>query len=93
MTVTVEIVHNSQGSGANGVLNDDEIWLEVMSLSTSGVPLGTWTSDRKSDWLASATAQATSSASWTGDSAGWDTQKLEVTITPQEKGYLHAMVV
>lgn len=93
VTVTVEIVHNSQGSGANGVLNDDEIWLEVMSLSTSGVPLGTWSSDRKSDWLASASAQTASSASWTGDSAGWDTQKLEVTITPQEKGYIHARVV
>lgn len=93
ITATVEIVHNSQGSGTNGVLNDDECWLEVMYLGTSGVPLGTHITDRKSDVLAAATAQDTSSAAWTGDSAGWDTQKLSVTFTPQEKGFIHARVI
>jgi hypothetical protein len=91
-TVTVEIVHNSQGSGANGVLNNDEIWLEVQYLGTSGVPLGSFITDCKADVLATAAAQDTSSASWTGDSAGWDTQKLSVTFTPQEKGFIHAVV-
>lgn len=93
ITVTVEIVHNSQGSGTNGVLNDDECWLEVMYLGTAGYPLGTWITDCKSDALATAAAQATSSAAWTGDAAGWDTQKLSVTFTPQEKGFIHARVV
>lgn len=92
-TVTVEIVHNSQGSGTNGVLNDDECWLEVMYLGTAGYPLGTWVTDCKADVLATAAAQDTSSASWAGDSAGWDTQKLAVTFTPQEKGFIHARVV
>ncbi len=91
-TVTVEIVHNSQGSGTNGVLNDDEIWLEVQYLGTSGRPLGSFITDCKADVLATAAAQTTSSATWTGDSTGWDTQKLEVTFTPQEKGYIHAVV-
>jgi len=92
-TVTVEIVHNSQGSGTDGVLNDDECWLEVMYLGTAGFPLGTWITDCKADVLATAAAQTTSSASWTGDAAGWDTQKLSVTITPQEKGFIHARVI
>ena len=93
ITCTVEIVHNSQGSGTNGVLNDDECWLEVTYLGTSGYPLGSSISDCKADLFASASAQTTSSASWTGDSAGWDTQKLSVTFTPQEKGFIHARVV
>lgn len=93
ITCTVEIVHNSQGSGTNGVLNNDECWLEVMYLGTAGYPLGTWITDCKADVLATAAAQDTSSAAWTGDSSGWDTQKLAVTFTPQEKGFIHARIV
>lgn len=92
VTATVEIVHESQGSGANGVLNDDEIWLEVQYLGTSGTPISTFIRDSKADVLATAAAQTTSAASWTGDAAGWDTQKLSVTFTPQEKGFIHAVV-
>lgn len=92
-TVTVEIVHNSQGSGTSGALTDGECWLEVMYLGTSGYPQGAWITDRKASILTTATDQDSSSAAWTGDSAGWDTQKLSVTFTPQEKGYIHARVV
>ena len=92
-TVTVEIVHDSQGAGTGGAMQDDQIWLEVMYLGTSGVPLGTWISDAKADVLATAADQASSSATWTGDAAGWDTQKLSVTMTPQEKGVIVARVV
>ena len=93
ITCDVEIVHNSQGSGTNGALTDGEIWLEVMYLGTSGYPQGAWITDRKASILAAASDQASSAASWTGDSAGWDTQKLSVTFAPQEKGYIHARVV
>ncbi len=87
-TVTVEIVHDSVTD-----LNDDEVWLEVMHLGTSGFPLGVWTSDAKADVLASAAAQTSSSVSWTTTGiTNVRKQKLAVTFTPQEKGYIHARV-
>jgi hypothetical protein len=95
LTATVEIVHNSQGSGTDGALRDDEIWLEVMCMDPGGTPIGKWQSDRCANLSlnSSAADQASSSAAWTGDSAGWDTQKLVVSFTPKEKGYVHARVV
>ena len=92
-TVTVEIVHD----GASAC-TDAEIWLEVQYLGTSGFPLSSFVSDRKG-LLASASAQASSSATWTGDSgtgpngsSTWNTLKLECTFTPQEAGYIQAKV-
>lgn len=94
VTATVEIVHD----GASA-LNDNEIWLEVMYLGASGVPLGTWTSDGV-DVIASGSAQASSSATWTGDtgtgpngSSTWHQLKLSCTFTPQKKGVVVARVV
>lgn len=91
-TLTVEIVHNSQGSGTNGALKDDEIWIEAQYLGTSGGPAGNWAYDSKATVISTAADQASSSASWTGDSAGWDTQKLNVTVTPQLKGWFSVVV-
>ena len=87
ITVAVEIV-------TDGVtLKDDECWLEVQYLGTSGVPMSSTASDAKADVLASAANQTTSSASWTTTGlASPVKQQLAVTITPQEKGYLHAVV-
>lgn len=93
-TVTVEIVHDSQGAGSGSKFQDDEIWLEVMYLGTSGFPLGTWTKDAKADVLATAANQTDSSVTWT--TTGLTTpvkQSLAVTFTPQEKGFIHARVV
>lgn len=87
-TVTVEILHDSATN-----LTDAEVWLEVMSLNTSGYPLGTWTSDRKADYLASAADQADSSETWTTTGmSNPNTQKLSVSFTPQEKGVIVARV-
>ncbi len=66
ITATVEIVHDTnvaagQGAGTGSRFQDDEVWLEVMSLSTSGFPLGTWTRDSKADVLAAAADQTDSS--------------------------------
>ena len=87
ITVTVEIL-------TDGVtLTDAECWLEVQYLGTNGVPLSVFASDAKADVLATAANQASSSESWT--TTGITTpvkQKLSVTITPQEKGYLQAVV-
>jgi hypothetical protein len=94
LTATVEIVHDSQGSGTGGALLDTEIWMEVMCLDPGGTPLGKWQADRCANLNLNSNAadQASSSATWTGDSAGWDTQKLVVSFTPKEKGYVHARV-
>ena len=86
-TVTVEVITD------NVTLNDDECWLEVMYLGTSGYPLGTWITDCKTDVMATAAAQTSSSETWT--TTGLTTpvkQKLAVTFTPQEKGYIIARV-
>lgn len=92
-TATVHIVHD----GASA-LNDDEIWLEVQYLGTSGFPVSSFVSDRRG-LLASAAAQASSSETWTGDSgtgpngsSTWNQLKLECTFTPQEAGYIQAKV-
>lgn len=94
VTATVEIVHD--GAAA---FTDEEVWLEVMYLGTSGYPLGSWTSDAKADVLAAASAQMTSLATWTGDtgtgpngSTTWHQLKLSVTFIPQGKGFIHARV-
>ena len=87
-TVTVEILHDSATN-----LTDGEIWLEVQYLGTSGAPLGSFISDAKADILATAADQSASSETWTTTGmSNPNTQKLSVTFTPQEKGYIQAKV-
>jgi hypothetical protein len=87
-TVTVEILHDSATN-----LKDDEIWLEVQYLGTSGAPLGSFVDDVKADVLATAADQTTSSATWTTTGmSNPNKQKLSVTFTPQEKGVFSAVV-
>jgi len=87
ITVTVEVVTD------NVTLTDAECWLEVQYLGTSGFPLGAFARDVKADVLASAANQTSSSVTWT--TTGLTTpvkQKLSVSFTPQEKGFIHAVV-
>lgn len=87
-TLTVEILRDNVTA-----LTDAQIWLEVMYLGTSGFPLGTIASDRVANVMTAAANQASSAASW--DTTGMsnpNTQKLEVTFTPQENGYYIARV-
>ena len=87
ITATVEIVTD------NVTLTDAQCWLEVQYLGTSGFPLGAFISDAKADVLATAANQTSSSVAWT--TTGLTTpvkQKLSVTFTAQEKGYIHAVV-
>lgn len=87
ITVTVETITD------NVTLKDDECWLEVQYLGTSGFPLGSFVSDAKADVLATAANQTASSETWT--TTGLTTpvkQKLSVSFTPQEKGFIHAVV-
>lgn len=87
VTVTIEVI-------TDGVtLKDDECWLEAQCLGTLGAPLGVFASDAKSDVLAAAANQTSSSEAWTTTGMTTPTkQKLSVTITPQEKGVIHAVV-
>jgi hypothetical protein len=88
ITVTVDIIHDSVTNVQN-----DEIWIEVQYLSTSGVPLGSFISDRAADILATPADQTDSSSTWTTTGlTNPNTQQLNVTFTPQEKGYIHAKV-
>jgi hypothetical protein len=87
ITATVEIITD------NVTLTDEQCWLEVQYLGTSGFPISSIVSDAKADFLATAANQTTSSETWT--TTGLTTpvkQKLSVSFTPQEKGYIHAVV-
>lgn len=87
-TVTVEILHDSATN-----LTDREIWLDASYLGDASYPLGTPIHDRAADILASAADQADSSETWTTTGmTNPNTQKLSVTFTPQQKGYISVTV-
>lgn len=74
-------------------LKDDEAWLEVMYLDDSGFPLGALASDERPSQLAAAADQDASTATWTTTGITSPVkQKLSVTFTPQEKGFIQAKV-
>jgi hypothetical protein len=96
ITATIEIVHDSLTN-----LEDDEIWVEVEYLGTSGFPLSLFANDKTATPLTSlvsgtgnGSAQADSSESWTTTGlTNPNTQKLNVAFTPQEKGPIIAKVM
>ena len=87
--LTAEIVTD------NVTLTDAEAWIEVMSMNTAGVPLGSFTNDQIADPIFGTPAnQASSSVAWT--TTGLTTpvkQKLVASVTPAEKGPIYARVV
>jgi hypothetical protein len=88
-TATVEIIHDSVTN-----VQDDEVWLEVEYLGTSGFPLSLFATDRMTNILSTAADQTDSSATWTTTGlANPNTQKLVVTFTPQEVGIIRCRVV
>jgi hypothetical protein len=87
-TITVDILHDSVTA-----LTDAEVWLEIDYLGSSATPLGTPSSDKRATVLTTETAQATSTANWqTTGLTNPNKQKLEVTFTPQMKGFVYARV-
>lgn len=86
VTATVEVVTD------NVTLTDAEAWLEVEYLGTSGFPLSLLITDRAAI-LGTPANQASSSETWTTTGLGTPVkQKLSVTFTAQEKGFLRARV-
>lgn len=93
ITLTVDIVHDSQGSGAGGAFNNNEVWMEVQYQGTSGSTKSSFISCAPADILATPALQPSSSVTWT--TTGLTTpvkQKLQVTFTPQEAGWMLAKV-
>ena len=89
LTATVEILTDSETN-----LQDDEVWLEIDYQGTTGFPLGVRGTDRMTDITSTPADQTDSSETW--DTTGMtnpNTQKLVVTFTPQEVGYVHARVM
>ena len=87
ITATVHVLTDG------ATLHDDDAWLEVQYLDDAGYPLGALVSDERPSQLAAAADQDASTATWT--TAGITTpvkQKLSVTFTPREKGYIQARV-
>lgn len=88
ITVTVDILHDSVTN-----ITDKGIWLEVQYLGTSGTTLSLFVDDAAADYITAAADQADSSATWTTTGmTNPNTQKLNVTFTPQKKGFIHAVV-
>ena len=75
--------------GGGAVPLDDEIWLEVEYLGDASSPQGSFVNDGKANLLATAANQTSSSATWGGSTTKF---KLNVTFTPQQKGWIYARV-
>lgn len=87
VTVTVELV-------TDGVtLTNADAWLEVDYLGTSGVPLGASVSSKVASLLTTPANYASSTVAWTTTGlASPVRQKMSVTFTPLEVGFLSAAV-
>jgi hypothetical protein len=84
VTATVEGIW-----GGGAVPNDDDIWLDVEYLGDASSPKGSFINDGKADLLTAAAGQTSSSATWGGSTTKF---KLNVTFTPQQKGWIYARV-
>jgi len=87
-TITVDVLHDSTAN-----LTNADIWLEVEYLGSSATPLATPTSDKRATILTTTADQTASTATWTTTGlTNPNKQKLEVTFTPQMKGFVYARV-
>lgn len=97
-TATIEFVHDTnvaagQGAGTASAFQNNEVWIEVEYLGTSGNPLASLGRSCPTDILTAAADCTSSSATWT--TTGMTTpvkQKLSVTFTPQKKGFIQIRV-
>lgn len=91
-TLTIELLHDSVGSGTASRLRSNEIFMEVLYLGTSGYPLASYVAC--GDVLPNSVSDyADSSVTWT--TTGMTTplkQKMSVTFTPQVAGYVTVQV-
>lgn len=90
LTAVVDFIHDSATA-----LTDADIWLDIIYLSDTGSPLGSSISNAAATVLTAGSNHASSSSAWTGTGgfANANAQKLSVTFTPQQKGYMIARVM
>jgi len=91
-TVTVCGTINSASLPKN-----DEIWMDVQYLGSSGSPVASFKTTCKSHPLAANAAVSSDGSTWNGggSGAGWSPFKLVATLTspqPQMKGYVYASI-
>lgn len=87
-TATIDFLHDSLTA-----LTNKDIWMEVEYYGTSGVPKGSVASDRHDASGAATSNRTTSAATWTTTGmTNPNTQKLEVSFTPQEIGYIRITI-
>jgi hypothetical protein len=89
VTVTVYGTVNSASLPLN-----DELWMDVQYLGSSGSPIASFKTTCKSHPLAAGAAVASDGSTWNGggSGAGWSPFKLVATLTspqPQMKGYVY----
>jgi hypothetical protein len=84
VTATVEGIW-----GGGAVPNDNDVWVDVEYLSDASSPIASFVNDGTADLLATAAAQTTSSVTWGGSTTKF---KLNVSFTPQQKGFIYARV-
>ncbi|TIO62933.1 hypothetical protein [Mesorhizobium sp.] len=75
--------------GGGAVPNNDDIWLEVEYLGDASSPKASFVNDGKADVLASGTGQTAGSGTWGGSTTKFS---LDVSFTPQQKGWILARV-
>lgn len=72
---------------------DAELWMEVEALTNTGFPYSSFTKDRAATYLTTGTNQTSSSETWTTTGLSSPTkQKLEVSVTPAEKGWIRCRI-
>jgi hypothetical protein len=92
VTVTVYGTINSAS-----LPNNDELWMDVQYLGSSGSPIASFKTTCKSHPLAANAAVSSDGSSWNGggSGAGWSPFKLVVTLTspqPAMKGFIYINV-
>jgi hypothetical protein len=88
ITVTVPFLHDSVTA-----LKDNEIWMDVMYLGTSGAPLGSLVTSAPGLLTAGSNCASDAGSSWTTTGmANPNKQSVSVTFTPQEEGFIYVTV-
>ncbi|MES2055811.1 MAG: hypothetical protein V4564_07735 [Pseudomonadota bacterium] len=84
-TATIEII-------SSGTLNNDDIWVDLEYLGSSGSPLGSGVNSTIATRLTANAACPTSSMTWNSSPSTPQKQYLQVTFTPQMAGLVVARV-
>jgi hypothetical protein len=75
--------------GGGAVPNNDEIWIDVEYLGTSGFPVSSFATSNKATYLTTAAALAAGSGTWGGSTTKF---AMSATFTPAEKGFIYVTV-